>query len=426
MCLTIRTTRRYSNGGKYGAHLLGLVAGLLIAGCSSAPHISKFEEGVSAERAGKSDDAIRAYYAALETAPGLVEARQNLGAIYYDQKQYDKAEREFRLVLSQDPERVATRENLAVALEAKGGQEEEALQQWQTALAKEERPQWKDYGRSSVVRLERKIQAEALAPPSDVDRIPAFAAKPRPNDVALVIGIERYQKLAPARHAKSDAETVAKYLRALGYSARNVEVLFNDQATLSGIKVAVESRLPSLVKNDSRVIVYYAGHGSPDPVTGEAYIVPHDGDPALLRETGYPLKILYAKLAELKVSQVLVTMDSCFSGTGGRSVMMEGRPAVARIEDPVLASPQLAVLAAAQGTQISTTSKPNRHGLFTYHFLKALQEGKTQVGEIYDYLGPRVEDEAKLQQVQQSPNLRPTVQQVRNFTIWDKEPGTPR
>ena len=99
-----------------------------------------------------------------------------------------------------------------------------------------------------------------------------------------------------------------------------------------------------------------------------------------------------------EIAQTLVTIDSCFSGTGGRSVMMEGRPAVARIEDPVLASPQLAVLAAAQGTQISTTSKQNRHGLFTYHFLKAIQEGKTQLGEIYDYLGPRVEDEAKLQQ----------------------------
>jgi uncharacterized caspase-like protein len=199
-------------------------------------------------------------------------------------------------------------------------------------------------------------------------------------------------------------------------------VLFNDQATLSRLKVAVESWLPSHVRSDSRVLVYYAGHGSPDPITGEAYIVPHDGNPALLKETAYPLKTLYAKLADLKVAQTLVTMDSCFSGTGGRSVMMEGRPAVPHIEDPVLASPQLAVLAAAQGTQISTTAKEKRHGLFTYHFLKALQEGKTQLGEIYDYLGPRVEDEAKLQQVQQSPNLRPALQQVRSFTLWERGP----
>lgn len=294
-----------------------VVAALLVTGCASGPHVAKFEEGVAFEKAGKPDEALRAYYAALETAPGLVEARQNVGTIYYEQKKYDKAEREFRLILSQDGERVAARENLAVALEAKGGQEEEALQHWQTALAKEERPEWKNYGRASVTRLEKKIQAEALAPPSDVDRIPAFAAKARPNDVAVVIGIERYQKLPLARHAKADAETVAKYLRALGYPARNVEVLFNDQATLTGIKVALESWLPSRVQSDSRVLVYYAGHGSPDPVTGEAYLVPHDGDPALLKDTAYPLKTLYAKLADLKAGQVVVTLDSCFSGQGG-------------------------------------------------------------------------------------------------------------
>jgi uncharacterized caspase-like protein len=214
---------------------------------------------------------------------------------------------------------------------------------------------------------------------------------------------------------------VAKYLRALGYAARNVEVLFNDQAMLTGLKVAVESWLPSRVKSDSRVLVYYAGHGSPDPVTGEAYLVPHDGDPALLKETAYPLKTLYAKLADLKVGQVLVTLDSCFSGQGGRSVMMEGRPAAAKIDDPVLASPHLAVLSASQGTQISTMSREKRRGVFTYYFLKALQDGKMQLGEIYDYLGPRVEDEAKLQNVQQAPALHPAGATVRRFIVWEKQ-----
>lgn len=406
--------------GDVAAGVVCVAIGFLGAGCAS-PQGAKFDEARSMEKAGRPDEAVRSYYSALELSPGLVEARQNLGAIYYDQKQYDKAEREFRLVLSQDPERTAARENLAITLETKGGAEEEALQHWQTALAREERAEWKEHGRSSISRLERKIKVEALAPPSDVDRIPQFAAKPRPNDVALVIGIERYQKLSPARHAKNDAETVARYLRALGYSARNVEVLFNDQATLSGLRLAVESWLPAHVKSDSRVLVYYAGHGSPDPVTGEAYIVPHDGDPSFLKETAYPLKGLYAKLAELKTGQTVVAIDSCFSGSGGRSVMMEGRPAVARIEDPVLASPRLAVLAAAQGTQISTTASEKRHGLFTYYFIKALQDGKTQLGDIYDYLGPRVADDAQLQRVQQSPNLTPANAPVRSFALWDKE-----
>ncbi len=398
-----------------------LLLGALLTGCAPAPHLARFQEGVDLQKSGKPDEAIAAYYAALDGQPSMAEARLNLGAIYYQQNQYEKAEREFRLILSQDSEHVVAQENLALALEAQGGQEKEALQLWQRALGKESRPEWKEYGRASVSRLERKLQIEASGPPSDVDRIPTLAAKPRANDLALVIGIERYQKLAPARHARDDADTVAKYLRALGYAPRNVEVLLNERATMTGMKIALDSWLPSRVQKDSRVLVYYAGHGSPDPVTGDAYLVPHDGDPALLKETAYPLKALYAKLAELKVPQIVVAMDSCFSGTGGRSVIMEGRPAVAKIDDPVLAAPQLAVLSAAQGTQISTSSREKRHGIFTYHFLKALQEGKTRLGEIYDFLGPRVEDEAKLQNVQQSPVLRPSANEARQFILWEKE-----
>jgi uncharacterized caspase-like protein len=188
------------------------------------------------------------------------------------------------------------------------------------------------------------------------------------------------------------------------------------------MKLALESWLALRVKPDSRVLIYYSGHGSQDPTTGEAYLVPYDGDPSYLKETAYPLKTLYAKLADLRAAQVVVTMDSCFSGQGGRSVMSLGaRPAVARIEDPVLASPRMAVLAAAQGTQISTSSKERRHGIFTYHFLKALQQGKQQLGDIYDYLGTRVEDDAKLQNVQQSPVLKPAAQDIRHFVLWDKE-----
>ena len=60
-------------------------------------------------------------------------------------------------------------------------------------------------------------------PLSDVDAsLPKEDAIPRPNDVALVIGIEKYQKVIPARHARADAEQVTNYLRQLGYAPRNV------------------------------------------------------------------------------------------------------------------------------------------------------------------------------------------------------------
>jgi len=101
---------------------------------------------------------------------------------------------------------------------------------------------------------------------------------------------------------------------------------------------------------------------------------------------------------------------------------MEGvKPAIAKLDDPTLASRHLAVLAASQGTQISATSKDKGHGLLTYHLLKALLAGQQDLASIYEYVSPKVEDEAKLQNVTQSPTLRPTVEQSRQFVLWDKQ-----
>lgn len=405
-----------------------LLIGFLAAGCTSSPDVAHFKEGVALAKRGQANEATEAYLAALEANPGLIEARLNLGAQLYKQGRLTQAEREFRLVLSQDPEHVQARENLATTLEAKGGYDEEAYQQWRLALVNETRPEWRERGKGAVERLEGRLRAaadqEVGGPLSDVDAtLPKFAVIPRPNDLALVIGIEKYQKLIPARHARADAEQVANYLRALGYAPRNVEVLLNERATQAAIRLALERWLPDHVRADSRVLVYYSGHGSVNPATGETYLVPHDGDPAYLLNTAYPTKMLYAKLAELNVKQVVVTLDSCFSGQGGRSVLMEGvRPAVAKIEDPVLASRQLAVLAAAEGSQISTILKAKQHGLFTYYWLKALLDGQQDLAAIYDYVGPKVQDEAKLQNVQQAPSLRPGPEQIRGkFALWDKQ-----
>lgn len=46
----------------------------------------------------------------------------------------------------------------------------------------------------------------------------------------------------------------------------------------------------------SDVFIYYSGHGSPDPITNEAYLVPTDCDPAMMGLTAYPLNVLYSNL----------------------------------------------------------------------------------------------------------------------------------
>jgi len=182
------------------------------------------------------------------------------------------------------------------------------------------------------------------------------------------------------------------------------------------LKLSYRFLLPALYSNlpqgrclsyiDTEGVVYYSGHGAPDPATGEANLVPYDGDPNYLSVTGYPINRLYDKLGKLQVKEVIIVLDACFSGSGGRSVFAKGtRPLVIVAEGAILHQ-NMAVLTATQGSQISTSSPEKGHGLLTYYFLKAIKDGKSDVADIYEQIKPQIEDEAKTLNVQQSPSLR--------------------
>ncbi|MBU4321175.1 MAG: caspase family protein, partial [Nitrospinae bacterium] len=233
------------------------------------------------------------------------------------------------------------------------------------------------------------------------------------NDVAVVIGIEGYQALPKSDYSYDDARLVKDYLKALGFKERNIELLTDEKATKSSIEKSLEAWLKNKAKADSKVFMYYSGHGAPDPQTGEAYLVPYDGDPNYLEVTGYPLKRLYDKLGKLQVAEVIVLLDSCFSGAGGRSVLAKGARPLVMVTTSAVIPQNMAVLSATQGTQISTSSPEKGHGVFTYYFLKALKDGKKDIAEIYSYIKPMVEDEAKQLNVQQSPSISPDVEKIK-------------
>lgn len=264
-----------------------------------------------------------------------------------------------------------------------------------------------------VLKKEEPKFAIKEVPLEDIHNIPDFKVNPKEYDIAIVIGIENYQNIPKYEYSSSDAKLVKSYLKALGFQERNIEFITDERATKSSIEKSVEAWLPNRVKKDSRVIVYYSGHGAPEPKTGDAYLVPYDGDPNYLSVTGYPLKRLYDNLGKIQVAEVIVLLDSCFSGAGGRSVLAKGaRPLVMMVDTGVLSS-NMAVLSATQGTQISTSSPEKGHGVFTYYFLKALKDGKKNIAEIYEYIKPLVEDEAKQLNVQQSPSISPEVEKLK-------------
>ena len=233
------------------------------------------------------------------------------------------------------------------------------------------------------------------------------------NDLAVIIGIEGYQSLPKSDYSFDDAKLMAEYVKALGFKSRNIELLTDEKATKSSIEKTLEAWLPNRIKKDSRVFIYYSGHGAPEPKTGDAYLVPYDGDPNYLEVTGYSLKRLYDNLGKLQVAEITVVLDSCFSGAGGRSVLAQGARPLVMMTDIKAIPSNMAILSATQGSQISTSSPEKGHGVFTYYFLKALKDGKKDIAEIYSYIKPLVEDDAKQINVQQSPSISPDAEKLK-------------
>jgi len=263
--------------------------------------------------------------------------------------------------------------------------------------------------------LEDAPSAAAAAAPAklDVDALPSVSEKLDPDAFAIVIGVEKYRQAGvPAvDYASRDAKTMAAYLGAMGFDAKNVAVLTDAQAG----KVDFDKHFGKWLKNrvgpKSRVFVYYAGHGAPNPTTGAGYLMPYEADPSYLDETAYPVSQLYAELAKLPTKDVTVVLDACFSGQGERSLIAKGtRPLVAM--QKTRGPENAAVIAAASGSQISASDHEARHGLLTYHLLAGLHggaddngDGKITTAELFKYAGPAVERAAKLQNVEQTPTV---------------------
>lgn len=255
--------------------------------------------------------------------------------------------------------------------------------------------------------------AAVVAVKTDVDVLPTAAMKTNPDAFAIIIGVEKYRQAGVpiVDYASRDAKTMAAYLGTMGFDAKNVAVLTDAQAGKVDFDKYFGKWLKNRVGPKSRVFVYYAGHGAPNPTTGAGYLMPYEADPAYLEETAYPVTQLYAELAKLPTKDITVVLDACFSGQGERSLIAKGtRPLV-----PVQAArgpENAAVIAAASGSQISASDHETRHGLLTYHLLAGLHgdadannDGKITTSELFAYARPAVERAAKLQNVEQTPTV---------------------
>ena len=235
---------------------------------------------------------------------------------------------------------------------------------------------------------------------------------PQPNAFALVVGIENYRDVPPPKGARADAIAFSRLAqRTLGLPEAHVRVLLDGHATRGDLEKGL-AWLELNVPAGGRVFFFYSGHGAPDPVSGTAYILPYDGDPAALAQTAMPVSQLTERLAKTKAADSVAFLDACFSGAGGRSVLPKGARPLVMVQTPAI-SRGVSVLSSSSASEISGATADGTNGLFSKYLMQALGEaqgdldGDLQISlsELKDWIEPRVSRAARLENRVQTPTL---------------------
>ncbi|HOT15724.1 MAG TPA: caspase family protein [Bacteroidales bacterium] len=233
---------------------------------------------------------------------------------------------------------------------------------------------------------------------SDVDIDIPEVGKEKENRYALIIGNEDYSSRQidlnteiNVDFARNDASAFKEYaIKVLGIPEN--QVIFMLDATTGQMKQGI-SKLNLIIKNtdgEAEVFVYYAGHGLPDEVTKEPYLMPVDVSGKNAAD-GIKLKDMYDKLTEFPSKRITVFIDACFSGGARNQGLLAARGVKVKAKEAVN-NGNIIVFSASSGEQSSLPYKAKEHGFFTYFLLKKLKEtqGNVNYSELSAYLKKNV------------------------------------
>jgi tetratricopeptide (TPR) repeat protein/uncharacterized caspase-like protein len=228
-----------------------------------------------------------------------------------------------------------------------------------------------------------------------------------PRSYALVIGISHYRNLPPEGQLdfpQRDAEAIYTTLISTEggqFPPENVHKLLGPQATLANIRKELETWLPSVTRDDDRVLVYFAGHGFVSG--GKAYLAPYDIDRANIPGTSYPMESLGAAIGtRIKGKWKVLLTDACHSG----AITPEADRA--QVNQSLLdLNKSLFSLTASRDREQSFESARwgGGHGIFTYYAIKGLEgeadtsgDGVVSADELAEYVHNNVREATQQRQ----------------------------
>ena len=229
---------------------------------------------------------------------------------------------------------------------------------------------------------------------------------------AVVVGIDDYQDAPHLSYAVADAKSMEEMLTKQGFS---VVSFYDKQATRQAILSELGDRLPTMVGESDRVVVFFAGHGETRQYGSASmmgYLLPVESRQTALSATAIDMGVIRTLAQSLPAKQVLFLIDVCYGGIAGqRSRSLS--PMTNQYLRVITREKGRQLIAAGGADQQAVESPEWGHSAFTYFLLKGLGNGLADMNadgiipasELYAYLDQRVYSAAQLIGHTQRPEL---------------------
>lgn len=278
---------------------------------------------------------------------------------------------------------------------------------------------------SKTFTITRRVMNAPIS--SNAEKLPRNTNQPQ--QWAVIVGISEYQnpQIKNLNYADRDARAFAEFLQSSaggGFDPNRMKVLLNKEATLQNIKQALYNFLRQTIEKDL-VIIYFAGHGAPEPANpNNNYLLAYDTDPNSLETSAFPMWDVNTALTRyIPSKKVVVFTDACHSGGISSDIATRGMLLTETnlinqyLSDLSKSKEGTIVFTASQAGEVSQELDKYGHGVFTYFLLEGMK-GKADfnndytvtIGELMDY----VEEKVKRQT---NGNQHPT----RNQGSYDKD-----
>jgi hypothetical protein len=214
--------------------------------------------------------------------------------------------------------------------------------------------------------------------------------------VAVIIGNKNYKYTTEIKYAINDLNTVEKYLiKTLGFKPENI--IKEPDATYGTFSklFSPDGKLANTITaNKTDVFIYYTGHGVPGLKDKKQYFMPVDAEPLYIKNGGYSFETFYDNLRKIPAKSYTIIIDACFSGANVPGI----KPGLMPVEEANNIINNGVILTASSGSGTSNEYEDKKHGLFTYCFLKAIQEKskcdlnkdrKLSYAEIFEYISDK-------------------------------------